>query len=67
MVGAGNDAAVDHHEAEAAAAFERELVVEVDDGFSLVGGEPVVAGHVAVVFVGLAVTLFSSVSTFHLS
>ena len=64
---AGDDVAVDHHETEAAVAFERELVVEVDDGFSFVGGEPVVAGDVAVVFVGLAVTLFSSVSTFHLS
>ena len=46
---------VEHHEGESAVAFERELVVEVDDGAAFPGLEPVVAGDEAVVFVGFAV------------
>jgi hypothetical protein len=46
---------VEHHEGEAAVAFERELVVEVDDGAAFPVLESVVAGDEAVVLVGFAV------------
>jgi hypothetical protein len=48
---------VDHHERQAPVAFERELVVERDDGRLLLLGHPVVARDMAVVLVDLAVAL----------
>ncbi len=54
----GDGITVEHHEGEAATvAFERELVVKVDDGAALPILEPFVAGDEAVVLVGFAVAL----------
>ena len=57
----GGDIAIEHRESEAAVAFEGMSAGEVDDGGPFVGSRPVVAGHVGVVLVGLAVALGPSV------
>ena len=49
---------IEHHEGQAAVAFQRVLLVEVNDGFFLPVLQPVVAWNPAVVFVGLAVAAF---------
>ncbi len=51
---AGDDIGVEHHEGEAAIAFEGMLAGEGADAFFLVVGEPVVARHPGVVLVDLA-------------
>ena len=51
----GHDVGVQHHEGQAAVAFQRVFLVEVNDGSFLPLLQPVVARNPAVVFVGLAV------------
>ncbi len=55
---AGDDVGIEHHEGQAAVAFERVLAGEGADALFLVVGEPVVARHPGVVLVDLAEALF---------
>jgi len=57
----GDDVLVDHHEGEATVAVERVLLMKIEDGLLLFGGEPVIAGDAPVVLVGLPVALFPRV------
>jgi hypothetical protein len=51
----GDQIAVEHHEGEAAVAFQRVRQGEVDDALALLGLDPVIARDERVVLVGLAV------------
>ena len=55
---ARDDVPIEEHEGESAIAFERELGMEVEDRFFLVGFEPVVAWDPGVVFVDFAIAFF---------
>ena len=57
---AGDDVGIEHHEGQAAIAFEGMLAGEDADAFLLVVGEPVIARHPGVVFVDLAEALSQS-------
>jgi hypothetical protein len=54
----GHHILVEHHEGQAAVAFQRVFLVEVNNGFFLPVLQPMVARNPAVVFVGLAVAAF---------
>jgi len=55
---ASDDVGIEHHEGEAAIAFEKIVVGEVDDAEFFVVGEPVVAWDPGIVLVDFALALF---------
>ena len=54
----GDDVVIEHHERQPAVAFQGMAVMEVEDGLLLPGLQPIVAGHLSVVLVDLAIAFF---------
>ena len=58
---AGSDIGVEHHEGEPSVALQGEEFLEIEDGFTFLGFEPVVARDPGIVLVGLTVAVLPGV------